>query len=268
MFQPNPILKVRTAAVFIGFFTFISCTTDYNVDSDITSIAEASDTTEIDSLAIQQKIMDHYREEYTYFDDSLNIQITDFHYHGHIVCSLNLNGDEWDDYFVIVDYMGGPTIGEFFDGKTAELYEYNPTHTHVLSRPGVDIEYEVIDINCGDNQQELLIRSGGGGTIGNYYDCEIYRFDKASNRIKLIFEETISAFEWEEGEEKELEVNHVDLNYTNSSCVDEIIVREGKLEEPRDIYSLNISPKQNGIFWRYGFNADKNEFQLLETSAH
>ncbi|MCG8573631.1 MAG: hypothetical protein MI810_02010 [Flavobacteriales bacterium] len=209
----------------------------------------------VDTNKIEAQIIDQFTVKTDI--DSISFQA------GSIACKLNLNSDEYLDYFVIVDNMGGPIGALFFDGKTGEEFDFFNDYDVIVSRPGVNIEYQIVDVNCKDYQQELLIKTGGGGTIGNYYNCEILRYDSPTNTMKIIFSETISAFEWEDDliNEKQLEVNHIDILYAHESCFSTIVVHEGKLVNQDDRYSADIEILDTLKKDVYQFKIDQNIFE-------
>ncbi|MBL0357723.1 MAG: hypothetical protein IPP72_12940 [Chitinophagaceae bacterium] len=82
------------------------------------------------------------------------------------IIRVNLNPDDVPDYFII-DHSGIST-GIFFNGKDSSEITTDSVHAP-WSRPGIEMEYRIIDVNCGDHQQELLVCGGGGGTAGLYH---------------------------------------------------------------------------------------------------
>lgn len=258
----------RIGFIFLIFLSllFWGCSeTNTNQSKSKIETSENLDTFQIDPKVIQTRIQEFYKIVDTFYNEKINRIDTLVFDPIQTVCSINLNGDNWNDYFVVVDYHGGPSAGFFHDGKTGKPFSFYDKHDLVLSRPGIDIEFKVIDINCEDNQKEILIRTGGGGTIGNYYDLQLFRFDKNTNTVKLIFRKSISFFEWSDdlSIEEPLEINYININYSTKNCIDTIIVQEGVLES-NEPYDLNISPKEKSGKKFFILNEEKNSIERIK----
>ena len=179
------------------------------------------------------------------------------------IVRVNLTADTCKDYFII----DGMSIshGSFFDGKTGNEIPIDSFNA-IWSRPGVGIEYKIIDVNCGDGQKELLIRYGGGGTVGEYYTTQVFRYDQHANEMKLIFEKEISSFSWDKNSMEVLnEANYIDINYRSDSCINIISVSKGLFKKgKKEPYSLNIIPDKKYKSEDYHFNVLTNNFELAK----
>lgn len=147
---------------------------------------------------------------------------------------VNINSDG------ITDYIFYSMFGEkyFFDGKTKKQISAEIP----LSKAGADETLKIIDINCGDNQNEFILQTAGGGTLGNYHGMEILRYNQKTKTISSIFSSDISIFNWEDGNEILEYVLYVDILYKKNKCNDTIKIYEGKFINKKESYNLNIKP--------------------------
>lgn len=261
---------MKPLAYFLFVFLLTACDLESpsNRTTKTDSVPVIDTVMIVDTAAIEKKIRDQYEKRISYYDSSRKENSSYWEYSGDIECKLNLNGDQWLDFFVIEFTMGGgPTNALFYDGKTGELIDYYDGTTMIWSRPGVEIEYEIINVDCNDNQQEMLIRYGSGGNAGCYYDCQVYRYDHDSSEVKLIFQQTISAYtiDLSDGTPGLNERNYIDINYNNDSCINDIRVQKGESSGEVPCYSIDVQPGKNGMMWRYSFNEEKNEFVLRDS---
>lgn len=167
-----------------------------------------------------------------------------------------LNNDTVQDYFVI-DHSGIST-GYFFDGKSGNEIPTNGVNIP-WSRPGVELEYKIINVLCNDFQNEILVKGGSGGTFGLNLTHEVYRFDSALGIMKLVFQkdEFISHHN-EEGNDVTDETNYIGLIYDKDSCNIKISIYKG-------IYKGNeIIPLKNSKKTIYHFNEFKNQFEVSQ----
>ncbi|MFT5820916.1 MAG: hypothetical protein ACI8ZM_002164 [Crocinitomix sp.] len=255
---------MRYTAILISALLLFSCGSSPEksplVADVINEVVEDSIIIEIDTVRIEQKILSQFGEEYSYFDDSLNIEVSGIHYHVALLHKFNFNGDEWLDYFVVEDHGGGPTSGYFYDGSTGDLIAGRTDEDFISSGAARDIEVKIIDVNCEDDQQELVVITGGGGSIGLYYFCNIYRYDNESNTARNIFSETISAVNWDEEESKD--VNYIDVFYNDSACVNEITVQKGAEYPSDDFDPTAIKPFKESQVYHYVYDEYENQFLL------
>ncbi|NOQ72483.1 MAG: hypothetical protein GQ574_10805 [Crocinitomix sp.] len=256
---------MRYVAILISAFLLFSCGESPEksplVEDLINEVLEDTIITEVDTVAVEQKILSEFAEEYSYFDDSLNKKINGIHYDAIVDCKLNFNGDEWLDYFVTDGYGGGVSGGYFYDGKTGDLIEGKTNEDFISSGAGRTIVAEIIDVNCTDNQKELVVITGGGGNVAAYYFCNIYRYDIDSNAFKNIFCETISAVNWDDADESKY-VNYIDVFYNDSACVNEIIVQKGVEYETKDFDPTAIKPFRESQQYHYVYDDYEDQFLL------
>ncbi|TNE53967.1 MAG: hypothetical protein EP338_09415 [Bacteroidetes bacterium] len=253
---------IKGVALFIPLFFLFACeTSSKKREGSINSgRKDLPDSVRIRKLVLEQYLLrDTVLNQATAKMEEVRFQS------GDIACQLELNGDSFPDYFVVTHDMGGPTSGHFHDGKTGAEIPLTPEHEYILSRPGVDIEHRILQINSSDGHKELLVRTGGGGTLGNYFDCTIYRYDRSTAKMKAIFQENISSFVWEDNlkDEKKLAVNYIDANYPNKSSYDTIRVRPGKLISSEDRYSIQILPLKAREVRTYVFHPEENQFKEI-----
>lgn len=151
----------------------------------------------------------------------------------------------------------------FFDGKTKkEIANDIP-----VSKAGPDTELKIINVNCDDNQQEFILQSAGGGTLGNYHGMDILRYNPETKRISSIFSFGISSFHWEEDIEILDEVYYVDILYKkNIECIDTINIHQGKFIDKAESYNLNIKPKK--LIEKYYFNKQTEKFEKLNKPSN
>ncbi len=136
--------------------------------------------------------------------------------HPYDVIKVSLNKDTITDYFVI-DRIG-ISSGTFYDGKTGNEIPTDGVNVP-WSRPGIELDYKIIDVLCGDSQKEILIKMGSGGTAGLNLTTEIYRFDSAQNFMKLIFsEDEFSSHADENFNDIVDETNYISLRYKKDRC--------------------------------------------------
>lgn len=168
---------------------------------------------------------------------------------------LNLNADTIPEY--IFCEMGHYV---FFDGKTKKEIGYDD----ILSKSGASEDLKVIDVNCNDNQKEFIVESAMGGTLGNYHNMDVMRYNPKTQRISSIFSYGISSFDWVEDKEKLDFVNYIDILYKgNNECVDTIKIYQGKFIDKIESYNLNIKPKK--LIEKYYF--DKKNGAFIKISA-
>ncbi|MDX2359661.1 MAG: hypothetical protein QNK23_02565 [Crocinitomicaceae bacterium] len=249
---------MKNLSFFIVLLLFSCANTPENQET-------APDT--ISELSIEEQILLSYDEAHIFFNDTLQRNDTVYFHAASVKEEINLNGDGFMDFFIVLDYMGGPTTGAFHDGKTGELIEFYPSYESIVSKPGIEIETTILQIHPGDNYEELMVLSGGGGTVENHHYMEIYRYDSTLNAMKLIFNETISLFEWDENLDEHLvRVNYIDAIYHPFYCCYEITVGEGAFMDTITPYNLDImrvmdfseTPPTNQK--RYVFDPGKNTF--------
>lgn len=176
------------------------------------------------------------------------------------IVRLKLDPDTVQDYFII-DHSGIST-GTFFNGKDSSEIETDGVHMP-WSRPGIELEYRIIDVNCDDQQQEILVSGGGGGTAGLYLTSSIYRFDKESRQMKMIFEETISdSHHDEQGNDVTDEINYIDILNRNDSCINSIHVSRGRYKMGEGTYKIGggIRAVKNSTVKKYRFDPALNSF--------
>lgn len=247
----------------ISFLLLLSCSTNTN-ENQISGTRSEEKNNEDSSATRDSSISDFetmLKDKYLLIDtirDSTGIKTVTFNPAADYNCG-DLTGDGFDDYLVVLDYMGGPTSGVFYNGKT---YKQLSKEGMIISRPGVEIKHRVIDVNCEDQINEVIVFTGGGGTLGNYYDCEIYRYDEDMKEMKPIFTETISAYEWNESSpgQRKLQVNYIEVIYTQDSCINEFEVSDGIDVNEEDNYDIEIEPFLNNSRKVYVFDVEKNEF--------
>lgn len=213
------------------------------------------------SLSIEEQIIQSYQKPCTIYNDTLKKNNTLFFNAGSIHATADFTGDEISDYFVIEEYMGGPTSGHFHCGKTGKKIAIEPGYAGIISKPGIDIYPIVVDVDPGDKQKELMILCGGGGTLENRHYLEIYRFDKAKNKMKQIFSQNISMFTWDdELNEQLVEVNYISAIAKPDSVRNKIYVFKGQFADTTEPYNLNIIKSTQSVPATYIFDKDQNMF--------
>jgi hypothetical protein len=230
-------------------------------EDQTTALYDDTVITEVDTVAIEQKILSAFAVEYSYYNDSLNKEVKAIHYDAVIDCKLNLNGDEWLDYFVIDGFGGGVSAGYFYDGKTGEEILGKENDDFISSGPGREIRTRLIDVDLEDDQQELVVITGGGGTIGLYYYCNVFRYDFDSGTYKSIFSETISSVNWEP-EGSPHYVNYIDLLYSESLFAGDFIVQKGEKYETEEFDPTAIKPLKQCQQYHYVFESYFDEFRI------
>jgi hypothetical protein len=169
---------------------------------------------------------------------------------------LNLNPDNIPEY--IFCEMGNYV---FFDGKTKNEIEYE----NILSKAGASDDLKIIDVNCNDNQKEFIVQSAVGGTLGNYHNMDIMRYNPKTKKINSIFSYGISSFDWVDDNEKLDFVNYIDILYKkNDRCIDTIKIYEGEFIDKIESYNLKIKPKK--LIEKYYFDRETGNFE--KTSAN
>jgi hypothetical protein len=169
----------------------------------------------------------------------------------------NLNTDNIPEY--IFCEMGHYV---FFDGKTKKEIEYE----YILSKAGGSEDLKIIDVNCNDNQKEFIVESAAGGTLGNYHNMDIMRYNSKTQKISSIFSYGISSFDWIEDKEKLDFVNYIDILYKrNNDCVDTINIYQGTFIGEIKSYSLSIKPKK--LIEKYYFNKQTGKFEKTRLTA-
>lgn len=260
---------MRDTLIIISALIFFACggpnhseTNELSDDNVETKLDQDTIVADVDTVAIEEKILSQFAEEYSYFDDSLKKEVTGVHYHVATNIKLNFNGDEWLDYFIVEDHGGGPTAGYFFDGKTGDLIEGETDEDFISSGAAREIRAEVINVDCDDNQQELAVITGGGGTLGLYYFYDIYQFDAINKNVKSIFSETISSVNWDEEEESEW-ISEITFYGDDSICRNAILVQKGAWKEGKEYDPVNgIQPIKNTQQYHYVYEGYFEEFRI------
>jgi hypothetical protein len=166
--------------------------------------------------------------------------------------------DSIPDYFV-ADF-GGISSGKFFDGETGK--EIPTDHVHYpWSRPGVDLKYEILRLDCPDSNRILVAKGGSGGTAGRALSYEIYRFDEKKQIMKQIFAEDIYSAHNEEGNNVIDATNLIELNL--DSCRTTIKVIEGRQKTGNYVLGEGIVPIKGGKLKEYKFNSITNSFDVV-----
>lgn len=164
-----------------------------------------------------------------------------------------LNNDTTIDYFVI-DHSGITTV-QFFDGKSGNEIPTDGINIP-WSRPGVELEYKIINLLCQDRQNELLVKGGSGGTGGLNLTTEIYRFDSTLGIMKLIFQkDEFESHHDEKGNDIVDETNYIGLAYDKDSCGIKVFVCKGTYKDD------TIVALKNAKKTFYHFDELKNQFE-------
>lgn len=225
------------------------------------STLKESHVEKTEELSIDEKIIETYRDTRIVFNDSLQRNDTVSFYAGTINATADFTGDNVLDFFVIEQYLGGPSLGHIHDGKTGTEITLEPDHATIISRPGIDIKPIIVDVNIDDDRKELMVLCGGGGTMENRHYLEIYRFDKVKNKMKLIFSHNISLFTWDDNFKEQLvEVNDISALTSPYPIDNEITVSEGTFTDTIQPYSLNIIGQLISPSKTYTFDNNENMF--------
>lgn len=186
------------------------------------------------------------------------------------VLRIDITGDGTEDYFVWQqEWRFG--LGFFVNGKTgrhipADMYS-DPgamnanLHWH---RPNEEdgLEFEVVDVWCGDDQKELLVRYGSYFEGASNY-MELYRYDQDSGKVDRIFEHLVSENiqgTWDTTFQRNT-TNYIDVLYQPKKCLDTIKVRSGVRKPGADLYYWKgIWPRKDARDTVWVFEPDSNKF--------
>lgn len=182
---------------------------------------------------------------------------------------LYLNDDTIPDYFTVTS-DGEPFYGShgfFMDGATGQSI---PTDSLLCCQGGLawarDLPLaEAVDVDCGDGQQELLIRSCHLHQ-GTTYEMEMYRYSKSRNRIVQVFDEIIVSGGYEVHDSSYVErysSSYVDVLYHHGDCMPEIRSRAGVWKEELSPFEPGgIVPVKNSRIYTYTWDAKAETFVL------
>ena len=218
--------------------------------------------------SIKEQIIESYRQTHIVFNDKLQRNDTLYFDAGTIHATSDFTGDGILDFFVIEEYLGGPTTGHVHNGKTGAEISLDPGYEVIVSRPGIDIQAIIVDVNVGDDKSELMVLCGGGGTIENRHYMTIYQYDRVKKKMKLIFTENISLFTWDDNLDEHLvEVNHISPLTSPYPIDNEIVVSKGKFRDTIEPYNLNIVRPLIGPSKKYTYDPKQKRFiQTSETT--
>ncbi len=196
---------------------------------------------------------------------------------------FDFTGDGVMDFLVLSSYDYRFIMGHIVDGVTGkELNEWDPHYgvlgmdstmplALIFNRPDHDkIETRIVDVNCQDNQKELLVISdnafiqmGGPASF-----CTMFRYDQPTQSIKLIFEHTIEyrpVGPNPDGSMREDEANYLDILYEDKPCLDSIWVRDAYVLTDTSMYEGALDYKLirpgSGESKLYRFNNQENAFE-------
>jgi hypothetical protein len=185
---------------------------------------------------------------------------------------LKFNADTIDDY-LLTEYETRFAYSYIINGRTGRAIRFVQDSiipidlsTMFWHRPSDDgVIPKVVDVNCGDGLEELMIiyTVVGQGMIGNH--LALYRYNEQTDAVNLIFRQTIQ--EQNYGMETDTiysdSVNYIDVLYNIPECLNEITVQEGERTTSRSHTNYNrIKVKENAGSKTYFFNEKRNKFEL------
>lgn len=185
---------------------------------------------------------------------------------------LRFTPDTIPDYLVIYEATRY-TSAYIVDGSNAKTINADPMRyggpEEMFWNRAYRLEYEAIDVNCGDGQKELLVKYAGGHDGSDWYHWLIYRYNRDSLRANLIAE--IPVMEYSEGRLDTNDIHHeeyyVDLGADPGTCVNEIRVQEGyeinKSDSRLDEHP-KYAPKKGSPIRILKFDAKQNRFMEEE----
>ncbi len=240
---------------------------------------------EIDSVYLS-KVKAAYTNQalLTDYRDSANSDEGYNEYYSMVPLKLNLNGDKFDDYFllyvnfhhvlgVFVDGYSGQFVGQPESFATeAELFFNRPYPNEDES----GLEFEVVNINCEDNQDELMVLYSAGSPPGSSFSpCTyvlLYRHHPISKKVEMVFKELVMEYFIPSIDTLFLpnDAHYIDILHHQKECIDEINVQTGlptvTQNCPHDFCDnwrkVKLKPQTNSPVSRYVFNVDSNRFEL------
>lgn len=194
------------------------------------------------------------------------------------VIRFNFNGDSYPDYFVVETEWGPPNgLGYIVNGKTGHHFEvcgkyemfagplnwWRPS----LGEGGGGIDYKIVDVNCGDGQEELVILHCQGPPMGSYHSystsINILRYDQDFPCAKVILNEMISNAGinvadtvWDTDR-----TYYLDFIYESKKCLNEIDFFPGfHLENSYPLCYADIRKGKGAIMKKFVFKPKQNLF--------
>ncbi len=277
--------------VFVGFLLF-SCKPDSEnvnqpVESTVDTLVTLDSTlpVQLDTFPIDSAFLKKVRFAYehkiplTDYRDSANADENHSEYYSVVPTKLNFNGDAKDDYVVlyvnfhhvqgfIIDGKNGrriPTIGTNWNENG--LFFNRPYPNEDVS----GLELQVVNVDCSDNQDELMILSGVGCPPGS--ECSpitellLYRFDPDSLKVKMIFKELVMELYDDIQEDTSTlgnrNANYIDILYSDESCIEAVKVRKGKHQVSSvDWREAKIQPIPSSKITTYKFSIEAHKFEV------
>ncbi len=166
------------------------------------------------------------------------------------IITNDINYDNIDDYIVIADFMGHEFV-LIVDGKdNSEIW--SPTE---WSKIGIPVEIKVTNL-ISDTSKEIVIQSGGGGTVEQRYELNIYSF--FNNQVILIYNEVIACFPTDKKTSKLINyIKYLDIDNDNAK---EVLIYKGRVKN-KNACCLNISKKSKKPYKIYKFRNEDHKYE-------
>jgi hypothetical protein len=178
---------------------------------------------------------------------------------------LLLNNDTIPDYFDCSFDMSAPFSIRFYDGVTKKEIKLSASENKQIpyGKKHVETDVKAINVNCSDGHQEVLLRFKHVNKVLNEYSLAIYRYDQATNKMKVVFSFPIAITGERSAPD---EFYFIDANYSNAECIDSLYTMRGELKRNSSvnstvpIFGLEIIPGETNRKEMYRFNPQSNMF--------
>lgn len=185
---------------------------------------------------------------------------------------LPFTPDTVDDYLVVHEATRY-RYGYLVDGRTgrgiAAVSEFAGDPQELFWNRAYRLDFETVDVNCGDGQKELLVKYAGGHMGSDWYEWLIYRYNPDSLRAEMIASIPLMHFsenyDMRDSIEIELQEWHVDTGPDPGACLNEIRIRDGykSSNSPENDFPVML-PKKNSAVKTLRFDAAKNRFEEVK----
>jgi len=130
----------------------------------------------------------------------------------------------------------------------------------------VTVESTVINVNCADCHQELMIKFKWETSGMTEYSVAIYRYDSSVNKMKVVFSFPVASIG--DGSAPD-SFNYISCGIKDTSCIDSIWIQRGVNKKDLsdntlasfEIFELKIIPESSQLKYNYVFDKRSNNFK-------
>lgn len=170
--------KIISFGLLVLFASCDTTTLPFNNKVLLSEEVEESSSTFVDTAAVRKKVMSNFRFDRSLMYDSLGYYNCDKGMAVEEVVRLNLDGDEFLDYMVIVAVGCGYCYeANWFLGNSGE-------EIGAVKGARLNLPFSIVDIPANDNQDEVLFDI----MMSLYGDVlDLYRYNPDSNKVLPIY---------------------------------------------------------------------------------